>query len=195
MRTVCLGSRNYDWPSLLPHVEFSVNNSPIVTLKKSPFKIALGYSSRCHLGNQNNNVTPLVTLHDPIYARRLRNSDNMKSFANRKPTESQEYTVNDFVWLDTRNLYFPRRGKLDPLFIRPFRVLERFADTVKQDLPRKLARIHGYFHVLLLRKACGFGEGHGVMHLHPQDLFAEGLNARVANRSSQFKGNALYSQQ
>jgi hypothetical protein len=74
----------------------------------------------------------------------------MKSFADWKRAESQEYTVNDYVWLDTRNLYFPRQGKLDPLFVGPFRVLERFADTVKLDLPQKLARIHGYVHFLLL---------------------------------------------
>jgi hypothetical protein len=150
MRTVCLGSRKYDRPSLLPAVEFSFNNSPIVTIKKSPFKITLGYTPKCHLGNQINNVTPLVMLHNAIYASRLKNNDNMKSFVDKKRAESQDYTVNDYVSLDTRNPYFPRRGKVDPLFVGPFRVLERFADIVKLDLPQILARIHGYFHVLLL---------------------------------------------
>ena len=48
---------------------------------------------------------------------------------------------------------YQKRGKLNPRYIGPFRILERIEPVAYQlDLPRDLERIHDVFHVSMLRK-------------------------------------------
>nr|GFC29592.1 putative reverse transcriptase domain-containing protein [Tanacetum cinerariifolium] len=48
---------------------------------------------------------------------------------------------------------FGKRGKLNPMYVRPFKVLERIRDVAyKLDLPEELSRVHNTFHVSNLRK-------------------------------------------
>jgi hypothetical protein len=67
------------------------------------------------------------------------NSANMKHHADAKGIKSQNYTLNNYMQLDSCNLYSPKRGKIDPGYMGPFRVLKRFGDTVNLDLPKKVA--------------------------------------------------------
>nr|GFA94367.1 putative reverse transcriptase domain-containing protein [Tanacetum cinerariifolium] len=44
-------------------------------------------------------------------------------------------------------LRFGKRGKLNPRYVGPFKVLERIGDVAyKLDLPEKLSRVHNTFH-------------------------------------------------
>nr|GFA76963.1 reverse transcriptase domain-containing protein [Tanacetum cinerariifolium] len=48
---------------------------------------------------------------------------------------------------------FGKRGKLNPRYVGPFKVLERIGDVAyKLDLPKQLSRVHNAFHVYNLKK-------------------------------------------
>nr|GFC37972.1 putative reverse transcriptase domain-containing protein [Tanacetum cinerariifolium] len=48
---------------------------------------------------------------------------------------------------------FGKRGKLNPRYVGPFKVLERIREVAyKLDLPEELSRVHNTFHVSNLKK-------------------------------------------
>nr|GEV49209.1 putative reverse transcriptase domain-containing protein [Tanacetum cinerariifolium] len=48
---------------------------------------------------------------------------------------------------------FGKRGKLNPRYVGPFKVLERIRDVAyKLDLPEEMSRVHNTFHVSNLKK-------------------------------------------
>nr|GFC11998.1 putative reverse transcriptase domain-containing protein [Tanacetum cinerariifolium] len=48
---------------------------------------------------------------------------------------------------------FGKRGKLNPRYVGPFKVLERVRDVAcKIELPEELSRVHNTFHVSNLKK-------------------------------------------
>nr|GFB07521.1 putative reverse transcriptase domain-containing protein [Tanacetum cinerariifolium] len=82
--------------------------------------------------------------------------DRQKSYADlkRKPMEFQ---VGDKVMLKVLPwkgvVRFGKRGKLNPRYVGPFKVLERVRDvSYKIDLPKELSRVHNTFHVSNLKK-------------------------------------------
>jgi len=82
--------------------------------------------------------------------------DRQKSYADRR-RKDLEFEVNDMVFLKVSPwkgvIRFQRRGKLNPRFIGPFRVIERIGPVAyRLELPPELDRIHNVFHVSLLRK-------------------------------------------
>ncbi|GKB12184.1 putative reverse transcriptase domain-containing protein [Tanacetum coccineum] len=82
--------------------------------------------------------------------------DRQKSYADlkRKPMEFQ---VGDRVMLKVSPwkgvVRFVKQGKLNPIYVRPFKVLERVRDMAyKLELPKELSRVHNTFHVSNLKK-------------------------------------------
>ncbi|GJY39860.1 putative reverse transcriptase domain-containing protein [Tanacetum coccineum] len=82
--------------------------------------------------------------------------DRQKSYADlkRKPMEFQ---VGDKVMLKVspwkRVIRFRKRGKLNPKYVRPFKVLKKVgAVTYKLELPQDMSRVHNTFHVSNLKK-------------------------------------------
>ena len=48
---------------------------------------------------------------------------------------------------------FGKRGKLSPLSIEPFEIVERIGPVAyRLDLPEELSRVHNVFHISMLRK-------------------------------------------
>ncbi|GKC14381.1 hypothetical protein Tco_1011163 [Tanacetum coccineum] len=82
--------------------------------------------------------------------------DRQKSYANkrRKPIEFQ---VGDKVMLKVSPwkgvIRFGKRGKLNPRYIRPFKILAKVGTVAyRLELLEKLSRIHSTFHVSNLKK-------------------------------------------
>ncbi|GKF40893.1 hypothetical protein Tco_0124235, partial [Tanacetum coccineum] len=82
--------------------------------------------------------------------------DRQKSYANiiRKPLEFQ---VGDHVMLKVSPrkgiIRFGKRGKLNPRYIRPFKILEWIGPVAyKLELPEELSNVHSTFHVSNLKK-------------------------------------------
>nr|GEW38650.1 putative reverse transcriptase domain-containing protein [Tanacetum cinerariifolium] len=82
--------------------------------------------------------------------------DRQKSYADlkRKPMEFQ---AEDKVMLKVSPwkgvVHFGKRGKLNPRYVGPFKVLERVGDVAyKLDLLEELSRVYNTFHVSNLKK-------------------------------------------
>ncbi|GJY83908.1 hypothetical protein Tco_0497284 [Tanacetum coccineum] len=82
--------------------------------------------------------------------------DRQKSYADlkRKPMEFQ---VGDKVMLKVSPwkgvVHFGKRGKLNPRYVGPFKVIERVGEVAyKLELPEELSRVHNTFHVSNLKK-------------------------------------------
>ncbi|GKB12781.1 hypothetical protein Tco_0846704 [Tanacetum coccineum] len=82
--------------------------------------------------------------------------DRQKSYADlkRKPMEFQVgdrimLKVSPWKWV----VHFGKRGKLNPRYVGPFKVLEKVGSiSYKLELPQELSRVHNTFHVSILKK-------------------------------------------
>ncbi|GKF81852.1 hypothetical protein Tco_0240454 [Tanacetum coccineum] len=82
--------------------------------------------------------------------------DRQKSYADLK-RKTMEFQVGDKVMLKVSSwkgvIHFGKRGKLNPRYIRPFKVLEKIGVvTYKLELPQELSRVHNTFYVSNLKK-------------------------------------------
>nr|GEU58906.1 putative reverse transcriptase domain-containing protein [Tanacetum cinerariifolium] len=82
--------------------------------------------------------------------------DRQKSYADLKHNP-REFQVEDKVMLKISPwkgvVRFGKRGKLNPGYVGPFKLLERVGDVAyKLNLPEELSRVHNTFHVSNLKK-------------------------------------------
>nr|GEZ93938.1 putative reverse transcriptase domain-containing protein [Tanacetum cinerariifolium] len=82
--------------------------------------------------------------------------DRQKSYADLK-CKPMEFQVGDKVMIKVSPwkgvVRFGKRGKLNPGYVGPFKVLERVGDVAyKLELPEELSRVHNTFHVSNLKK-------------------------------------------
>ena len=82
--------------------------------------------------------------------------DRQKSYVDTR-RKDLEFEVNDMVFPKVAPckgvIRFQKRGKLNPRYIDPFRILERIGPVVyRLELPLELSRIHNVFHVSMLKK-------------------------------------------
>ncbi|GKB68336.1 putative reverse transcriptase domain-containing protein [Tanacetum coccineum] len=119
------------WEGHLPLIEFSYNNSYHASIKAALFEALYGQKCR----------SPVCWA---------------KSYADvrRKPLEFQ---VGDRVILKVSPwkgvICFGKRGKFNPRYIGPFKVLAKVRDVAyRLELPQELSRVHSTFHVSNLKK-------------------------------------------
>ncbi|GJS08359.1 putative reverse transcriptase domain-containing protein [Tanacetum coccineum] len=141
MLRACVIDFGNGWERHLPLVEFSYNNSYHASIKAAPFEALYGRKCR----------SP-VCWAERIQAAR----DRQKSYADvrHKPLEFQ---VGDRVMLKVSPwkmvVHFGKRGKLNPRYIRPFKVLDKVGTVdYRLELPQQLSRVHSTFHVSNLKK-------------------------------------------
>nr|GFA65046.1 reverse transcriptase domain-containing protein [Tanacetum cinerariifolium] len=121
------------WVNHLPLVEFSYNNSYHAKLIQEATEKIVQIKQRMQAA-----------------------CDRQKSYTDLKH-KPMEFQVGDKVMLKVLPwkgvVRFGKRGKLNPRYVGPFKVLERVGDVAyKLDLPEELSRVHNTFHVSNLKK-------------------------------------------
>ncbi|GJX79491.1 putative reverse transcriptase domain-containing protein [Tanacetum coccineum] len=147
------------------HLQFSYNNSYHASIKATPFEALYGRKCRSPvcwtevgeaqiLGPEliQETTEKIIQIKQRMQAAR----DRQKSYADlkRKPMEFQ---VGDKVMLKVSPwkgvVRFGKRGKLNPRYVGPFKVLEKVGEVAyKLELPKELSRVHNTFHVSNLKK-------------------------------------------
>ncbi|GJU07062.1 putative reverse transcriptase domain-containing protein [Tanacetum coccineum] len=169
MLRACVIDFGNGWVKHLPLVEFSYNNSYHASIKAAPFEALYGRKCRspvcwAEVGQVQLTGPELVqeTTERIIQIKqRIQTArDRQKSYAfensdlKRKPMEFQ---VGDKVMLKVSPwkgvVRFGKRGKLNPRYVGPFKVLKKVgAIAYKLELPQELSRVHNTFHVSNLKK-------------------------------------------
>ncbi|GKE98846.1 putative reverse transcriptase domain-containing protein [Tanacetum coccineum] len=114
------------WVRHLLLVEFSYNISYHASIKAAPFEAL--YGQKCQL------IGPKMV-----------------------QETTEKFQVGDRVMLKVspwkRVIHFGKRGKLNPRYVGPFKVLEKIGTIAyKLELPQVLSRVHNTFHVSNLKK-------------------------------------------
>nr|GEZ61547.1 putative reverse transcriptase domain-containing protein [Tanacetum cinerariifolium] len=131
MLRACVIDFGKGWVKHLPLFEFSYNNSYHASIKETTKKIIMSKQR--------------------IQAAQ----DRQKSYVDRK-RKPVKFKVGDRVMLKVSPwkavIRFIKRGKLNPRYIGPFKVLDRVRDVAyRLELPRELSRVHHTFHVSNLK--------------------------------------------
>ncbi|GJW60481.1 putative reverse transcriptase domain-containing protein [Tanacetum coccineum] len=131
MLRACVMDFGKGWDRHLPLIEFSYNNSYHTSIKAPRFEALEDHPNQA-------------------------SHDQQMSYADkrRKPLEFQ---VDDKVMLKVSPwkgvIRFGKLGKLNPRYIRPFKILPKVGTIAyRLELPEKLSRVHGTFHVSNLKK-------------------------------------------
>ncbi|GJU76863.1 putative reverse transcriptase domain-containing protein [Tanacetum coccineum] len=165
MLRACVMDFGKGWDRHLPLIEFSYNNSYHTSIKAAPFEALYGRKCRspvcwAEVGDAQLTGPEIVreTTEKIIQIKhRLQASrDRQKCYADkrRKPLEFQ---VGDRVMLKVSPwkgvIRFGKRGKLNPRYIGPFKILAKVGTVAyRLELPEKLSRVHSTFHVSNLKK-------------------------------------------
>ncbi|GJR23379.1 putative reverse transcriptase domain-containing protein [Tanacetum coccineum] len=165
MLRACVIDFGNGWVKHLPLVEFSYNNSYHASIKAAPFEVLYGrkcYSPVCWaevgevqlIGPEIVQETTEKVIQIKQRMQTARDRQNSYADLKRKPMEFQ---VGDKVMLKVSPwkgvVRFSKRGKLNPRYVRPFKVLEKVGSiTYKLELPQELSRVHNTFHVSNLKK-------------------------------------------
>ncbi|GJZ06092.1 putative reverse transcriptase domain-containing protein [Tanacetum coccineum] len=165
MLRACVIDFGKGWVNHLPLVEFSYNNSYHASIKVAPFEALYGRKCRslvcwAEVGEVQltgpeivqETTEKIIQIKQRIQAARDRQKSNAD--LKRKPMEFQ---VRDRVMLKVSPwkgvVRFGKRGKLNPRYVGPFKVLEKVrAVAYKLELPQELRRVHNTFYVSNLKK-------------------------------------------
>ncbi|GKC61185.1 putative reverse transcriptase domain-containing protein [Tanacetum coccineum] len=165
MLRACVIDFGKGWDRHLPLVEFSYNNSYHTSIKAAPFKALYGQKCRspiCWAEVGDAQLTGPEIIHETtekiiqIKKRIQAARDRQKSYADRR-RKPLEFEVGDKVMLKVSPwkgvICFGKRGKLNPRYIGPFKILAKVGMLAyRLELPEQLSRVHSTFHVSNLKK-------------------------------------------
>ncbi|GJX02625.1 hypothetical protein Tco_0186538 [Tanacetum coccineum] len=146
-------------------VEFSYNNSYHTSIKAAPFEAHYGRKCRspiCWAEVGDAQLTGQEIVHETTekiiqMKKRIQAArDRQKSYAYRR-RNPLEFKVGDKVMLKVSPwkgvIRFGKRGKLNPRYIGPFKILAKVGTLAyRLELPEQLSRVHSTFHVSNLKK-------------------------------------------
>ncbi|GJY52535.1 hypothetical protein Tco_0443382 [Tanacetum coccineum] len=153
------------WDRHLPIVEFLYNNSYHTSIKVASFEALYGRKCRspiCWAKVGEAQLTGPEIIHETtekifkIRDRMQAARDRQKSYVDKR-RRPLEFEVGDKVMLKVTPwkgvMRFGKRGKLNPRYIGPFRIIERIGQVAYHlELPQELSRVHNVFHVCNLKK-------------------------------------------
>ncbi|GJW76862.1 hypothetical protein Tco_0138544 [Tanacetum coccineum] len=164
MLRACVIDFGKGWERHLPLVEFSYNNSYHASIKAAPFEALYGRKCRspvcwAEIGDVQltgpeiiyETTEKIVQIQQCLQDAR----DRQRSYSNvrQKPLEFQ---VGDRMLKASPRkgvIRFGKRGKLNPRYIRPFKILERIGPVAyKLELSEELRNVHNTFHISNLKK-------------------------------------------
>ncbi|GJX64377.1 hypothetical protein Tco_0298720 [Tanacetum coccineum] len=165
MLRACVIDFGNGWDRHLPLVEFSYNNSYHTSIKAAPFEALYGRKCRspvCWAEVREAQLTGPEIIHETtekifkIRDRMQAARDRQKSYADKR-RRPLEFEVGDKVMLKVAPwkgvMRFGKRGKLNPRYIGPFRIIERIGPVAyRLELPQELSRVHNVFHICNLKK-------------------------------------------
>ncbi|GJV47987.1 putative reverse transcriptase domain-containing protein [Tanacetum coccineum] len=145
MLLACVIDFRKGWDKHLPLIELSYNNSYHTSIKATPFEALYGrkcQSPICWAEVGDAQLTGLEIIRETtkkiiqIKHRLQASRDRQKSYADKR-----------------RVIQFDKRGKLNPRYIGPFKILLKVGTVAyRLELPEQLSRVHSTFHVSNLKK-------------------------------------------
>ena len=157
LRACVLDFKGY-WVKYLSLVEFAYNNSFQASIGMAPYEALYGRKCRTpicwnEVGEQKLSSEELIRISTEkiqVVRERLKVAqDHQKSYADNRRRDL-EFEVDDMVFLKVASwkgaVRFQQRGKLNPRYIGPFRILKRIGLVAyRLELPSELSRIHNVF--------------------------------------------------
>ncbi|GJR44913.1 putative reverse transcriptase domain-containing protein [Tanacetum coccineum] len=139
MLRACVIDFGKGWERHLPLVEFSYNNIYHASINAAPFEALYGRKCRspvCWAKVGDVQLTRPEIIHETT-------EKIVKIRQRLQAARDRQRSV----------IRFGKRGKLNPRYIRPFKILERISPVAyKLELPEELSNVHSTFHVSNLKK-------------------------------------------
>jgi hypothetical protein len=152
------------WDKSLPYADFMYNNSYQASIKVEPFEALYGWQCKTSLfwsqmGERQ--VFGLEVLRDAerqvqIIRENLRIAQTHQKCYADKRRRDLSFKVGDFVYLNVSPMRgtkgFKVKGKLAPIYVGPFQILDRKGEVANQlELSPQLLDVHDVFHVSQLK--------------------------------------------
>ncbi|GJY20597.1 putative reverse transcriptase domain-containing protein [Tanacetum coccineum] len=161
MLRACVIDFGKGWVKHLPLAEFSYNNSYHASIKAAPYEALYGRKCRspvcwAEVGEAQLTGPELIqeTTEKIVLIKQRMQAAQDRQKMKQKP---MEFEVGDRVMLKVSPwkgvVRFGKRGKLNPRYVGPFRVLAKVGKVAyRLELPQELSRVHHTFHVSNLKK-------------------------------------------
>ncbi|KZV18741.1 Retrotransposon protein, Ty3-gypsy subclass [Dorcoceras hygrometricum] len=187
------------WDFKLPLLEFTYNNSYQASIEMAPYEALYGRKCRSPIHwddvGERTKIGPDIIEQTSEAIKRIR--DQMKTAQSRQKSYAYShrrdlnFEVGDHLFLKVAPMKgvmrFGRKGKLSPIFIGPFQILERIGTLAyRLALPPEISAVHNVFHISALRKYVA-NSSHILRH-EPiqlsQDLIYEEVPEKIISREN-----------